>query len=488
MPTNSAQQRLLALLDDAPLRATHYRLWLLACGGTLLDGFSIFALGVALPLVNAEMRMSSATVGLIGAAMVFGAVVGAAVGGPAGDRFGRKKLMLADMALITAGAGLSAAARSPLLLFLGQLLVGVGIGIDFPVGGAYVSELMPSRTRGRMMVATIACQSVGMLLAAVLAMLILRLSDSPRAWRGFLAVDGATAALFLLSRLAMPESVRWLLSQGRNQEAAKMLVRILPDEHMSAPALAREAGDVLHHAALVEPAGRPLGWSTLFRPEYLRRTILVSVPWFLMDVATYGVGLFTPVILGAIQRSGSAASPVATDYADIKGSGLVDSFLLVGFLVGLWLVPHLGRIRMQVVGFAGMAIGMLILLTATQLAGGAARHVPLVLSGFILFNLLMNAGPNATTFTLPPELFPTPLRASASGFAAGTAKLGATLGVFVLPIFRSNFGVPAVLGLMAGVSVLGLLVTAVAGRHIEEAVPLEAHQRVRGQRGVGGEL
>jgi hypothetical protein len=63
-----------------------------------------------------------------------------------------------------------------------------------------------------------------------------------------------------------------------------------------------------------------------------------------------------------------------------------------------------------------------------------------------LFNLLMNAGPNATTFTLAPILFPTQLRATASGFAAGVAKIGATFGVFVLPILKGKFGVPAVLG------------------------------------------
>ena len=74
--------------------------------------------------------------------------------------------MLVDMALIAVGAVLAAAASGPLQLFFGQLLVGVGIGIDFPVGAAYVSELMPQRERGRMMVATIACQSIGMLLAA----------------------------------------------------------------------------------------------------------------------------------------------------------------------------------------------------------------------------------------------------------------------------------------------------------------------------------
>ena len=75
----------------------------------------------------------------------------------------------------------------------------------------------------------------------------------------------------------------------------------------------------------------------------------------------------------------------------------------------------------------------------------------------------MNAGPNSTTFTLAPILFPTQLRATASGFAAGVAKIGAALGVFLLPILKGKFGVPAVLGMMAVVSLLGLAVTLILG-------------------------
>jgi predicted MFS family arabinose efflux permease len=110
---------------------------------------------------------------------------------------------------------------------------------------------------------------------------------------------------------------------------------------------------------------------------------------------------------------------------------------------------------------------MLILMTAVQLSN-SSFHMPLVFAGFVLFNLLMNAGPNATTFTLAPILFPTQLRATASGFAAGVAKIGATFGVFVLPILKGKFGIPAVLGMVAAVSALGLIVTLVFGREDTE--------------------
>jgi predicted MFS family arabinose efflux permease len=110
---------------------------------------------------------------------------------------------------------------------------------------------------------------------------------------------------------------------------------------------------------------------------------------------------------------------------------------------------------MQVIGFAGMTCSMILLMIAVYLSK-SSLHIPLVFTGFILFNLLINAEPNSTTFTLAPTLFPTQLRATASGFAAGVAKIGATLGVFVLPIVKGKFGVPAVLGMMAAVSLLGV--------------------------------
>ena len=115
---------------------------------------------------------------------------------------------------------------------------------------------------------------------------------------------------------------------------------------------------------------------------------------------------------------------------------------------------------MQVIGFAGMTVGMVILIGVTLADGGAAAHVPFVFAGFILFNLAMNAGPNATTFTLPPELFPTRVRATAAGFAAAMAKVGATLGIFVLPQIKASWGVTGVLILVATVSALGMVVTA----------------------------
>lgn len=457
MPTSvvnelSSSQRLSLLLDESPLKRIQLWLWVLSTGGTLLDGFVLFALGVAMPLVVPEFHIAPEVVGLIGSALVMGAVLGAAIGGRFADHVGRKRLMLADMVIIVMGAAASATANGAPMLFIGQLIVGVGVGIDFPVSSSYISEVSPKRDRDRMIVATIACQSLGMLLAAMMTSALLRYGG-PQSWRLFVGSEGLVALLFFVLRFSAPDSPHWLMSRRRFTEAAQAFIRIIPEQQ---DAILRIASDHEKLAASIPEIKAGIG--TLFSCRYRARTALVTIPWFLMDIATYGVGLFTPAILGAIEISGRTRGLVARDLTLAEGSGIIDLFLLFGFLLGIWSVPRFGRIRMQAIGFAGMAAGMLVLMAAVGLTN-SNLHIPLVFAGFILFNLLMNAGPNSTTFILAPNLFPTQLRATAGGFAAAVAKLGATLGVFLLPILKQRFGVSSVLGIVSAVSLLGLIVT-----------------------------
>jgi MFS transporter, putative metabolite transport protein len=106
-----------------------------------------------------------------------------------------------------------------------------------------------------------------------------------------------------------------------------------------------------------------------------------------------------------------------------------------------------------------MAAGMLLLAWASGLPAAESARPELVILGFVLFNLAMNTGPNSTTFLLPALLFPTTLRGTAAGFAAACAKVGATLGTFLLPELRASFGTSAMLLVLAGVSIAGCLVT-----------------------------
>lgn len=117
--------------------------------------------------------------------------------------------------------------------------------------------------------------------------------------------------------------------RGRFAEAAQAFIRIMPEQR---EAVLQITGDDRNQslATSVAPA-KPPGMGILFSHDYRARTVLVAVPWFLMDIATYGVGLFTPIILGAIEFSGTRGGVITHDFADARGSAAIDLFLLLGF-------------------------------------------------------------------------------------------------------------------------------------------------------------
>src|SRR5262249_32409870 len=207
--TVSSKTSVFGLLDEAPMTPLHYYYWLLASGGTLLDGYSVVSLGIAIPLLKQELAITPVLVGLIGSALVLGAVLGAALGGIAADRIGRKRAFVADMAILVIGSALCAAARDPAPILVGQFLIGVGIGIDFPTSGSYVAEIMPRSVRNRMTVATIALQSVGMVLAAILAILIFRTHPTETDWRCMLGTGAGLAAKLLCASAGALTRPRW---------------------------------------------------------------------------------------------------------------------------------------------------------------------------------------------------------------------------------------------------------------------------------------
>ncbi len=444
-----------SLLDSVPLAPIHYRLWILSTAGTLLSGASMVALGAGLPLIIQQFHLSPALVGLAGATLIGGTVLGALVEGRLADHFGRRPVLIANMVWLLLSALLVALAPSTPILVVGELLLGMGIGGDFPVGSSYISEFMPQNHRGRMMAASIALQPAGMVLTSGLALeLLARPVPVLDPWRWLMAFQAILVLPYFVARWRMPESVRWLMARGKNREAAEILGRFAPEKRHLLQRMAGELGSHRHHVSRL-PAERTRHWTALFSGEYRRRTLLVTLPWFLMDIATYGVGLFTPLLLGAIHTGSDTHRLLGWDWENTLHSGVADIFLLAGALGALWLVPRFGRIQMQIWGFWGMCIGMLVL----WLGNAGNWAVAAILGAFGIYNISMSLGPNATTFILPAEMYPTEVRAFGSGFAAAAAKMGATLSVFILPLLQNVAGVGSVLLAMILVSAAGAILT-----------------------------
>jgi hypothetical protein len=134
---------------------------------------------------------------------------------------------------------------------------------------------------------------------------------------------------------------------------------------------------------------------------------------------------------------------------------------MLGFGLAIALVKPLGAIALQIIGFLGMALGLGLLAVSAGLPAGSPATLGLIFAGFLVFNLLMNAGPNATTFLLSGQVFPAAIRASGAGLAGALAKAGAVLGAFGLPIFQQTMGLVPTLLLLALLCLLGALVTVV---------------------------
>jgi MFS family permease len=456
------------VLDQAPLSAFHYRLWILATAGPLLSGVSMMLLGIVLPLLRADFRLHPSTMGLIAACLMGGTILGALLSGHLADRFGRRPLLLANAAGLVLAGFLLSLVEGSLGLGIGELLLGIAIGGDFPVGSSFISEFMPQSHRGRMLAGAMALQPLGMLVAAAIALALL--GSGQQSWRYLMAVQALFGIPYFLGRWTLPESIRWLIAHGRNHDAAQVLTRIVPEQQERWQRMAKELGRTMHQASKLRsiPHNR---WLVLLAPEYRRRTILVTIPWFLMDMATYGIGLFTPLLLSEILPHTTFTAAWQRDWIDTLNSLRVNGFLLLGALLALFLIPRLGRIRMQILGFLGMGLGLLLLWASLWLHGDAL----LLLAAFAFYNLVMTAGPNATTFILPTEMYPTQVRGIGSGFAAAFAKLGATLAVFLLPILQEHLGSGAVIALMAALSAAAALLT-FAFRVEGQGLSLEQHQ------------
>jgi MFS family permease len=453
-------------LDRARFSRLHRAFWMLAALGIMLDGFDFFIIGVANPLIAKDFGASAAETGLVSAAAILGAVVGAGLLGPLGDRIGRRRIFRFDLILFVVFSLLCIVAWDVWSLIFFRFMLGVAVGLDYPIAASYMAEILPSKGRGRWLVAGFAMQAVGILLGALVGVVVLSLLPEVASWRLMLGFGVIPALIIIFLRRKVPESPRWLAQNGREKEAVEVAERLVGHPV--------EVTDEDRKRSVPMPEGiKALVQPALFKRDMRRRTIFTAGPWFLMDIATYGVGIFTPTLIAAMVVSGADTTFIADDLSSVEATALLDIFLPIGFAIAIFLVDRVGRIPLQLTGFAGMTIALCLLAVAELLPGGADSNLAIVLVGFALFNTLMNAGPNATTFALPAEVFPSEIRAAGHGFAAASAKMGAAIGVFFFPILMDDIGTAALLFIVAGCTTLGFIITAVfriepRGRSLDE--------------------
>ncbi|OLZ68870.1 MFS transporter [Streptomyces sp. IMTB 2501] len=391
-----------ASLEKSRPTRTHWLITLYAGGGEFCDGYILSIIGVALPLITHDFNLGSTMSGLIGSASLIGMFVGGLVFGHVTDRIGRQKVYLAD---ITAFILLSAAqyfAPDPWTLTLLRFAMGIAIGADFAIAGTIASEFAPRRSRGPLLVVMVTMWSVGAATAYVVGWLMMRSGHDD--WRWMMASSAVPAVLILLLRFGTPESPRWLMNQGRTEDARQVVRQMLgPDADL---------GDL---EAETTTRSR---YTDIFQGVYLRRTVFVGVFWACQLLPIYAITTYEPTILSSLG--------LAHGNSAYLGSVALQIFYILGSLSGILFVNR-GRRPLLLWSFALSALPLLVLSLIAE---------PTPTAVIVLFAVFGVASFSSQCLQAiyPSELFPTGVRATANGFATGTSRIGAAIGTWGAPV------------------------------------------------------
>jgi MFS family permease len=417
---------------------------LIALGGVFIDAYDFTSVSFGLKDITTEFKLSALAAGIVAASIMVGALIGALAGGYLVDRLGRYKMFMADMVFFVVAALACALATNVEFLIVARFVMGIGIGIDFPVALAFIAEYTALRGKGSRV--TLWQPMWYVATASSFAVLLPLYFLIPAAhhnllWR-FAVGFGAVPALIVMMvrRRYMDESPAWAAKEGDLEHAAAILrhsygidVTVQPDT---------EAVSTLHsERTSLRDYGR------LFGPRYRTRTIQASIVGACQSIEYYAVGFFLPMIVVGFMAQGRLTSITAP---------LVFNFVfgVTGGFLGAKLVGRMGSWKLAASGFSIC----LVALVALGLIGKPESSSALFLTGFLLgsFVFFHAYGPGAQGMTMATLSYPTSLRGIGAGFGQATLRVGSTISLVLFPILSANLGT-AVFYVVALAPLLGLV-------------------------------
>lgn len=427
-------------LDRLPFTRQHRKLLFGSGAGWALDALDVGMISFVLAALAQSWDLGSGQLSLIASAGFLGMAIGASVGGLLADRFGRRQIFAATLLIFGLATGASALAGSVAVLILLRFIVGLGLGAELPVASTLVSEFAPPRIRGRIVVLLEAFWAVGWLGAALISYFVV--PGSENGWRWALAIGAIPAIYAAVIRFGMPESVRFLESRGRNLEAENTVRRFERSAGITAPALPElaAAGEASAAALPREPAlraGERL--AALFAPVRRRQTIALWIVWFCVNFSYYGAFIWLPTIL------------VASGFSLVKSFGftlIMTLAQLPGYAVSALLVEKWGRNRTLALFLVGSAC-------AAGAFGLATEDWQVIAAGMLLS--FFNLGAWGALYAITPELYPTALRGTGAGWAAGFGRIASIIAPLIVPMVSLGLGTGWLFALFGAVFILAAL-------------------------------
>ncbi len=426
-----SQQGILEVLEETPLQKFHWKTMFVAGMGFFTDAYDLFIIGVVTTLLGTQWNLSKAEIGLLNATSLIAAALGAVIFGRLADRFGRKKLYGLEVAILTVGALLSATSQNFEQLLIWRFIVGMGIGGDYSTSATIMSEFSNRKNRGRLVTTVFSMQGFGLLVGPLVASALLWSGISHDVvWRIMLAIGAIPAAAVIYLRRKIQETPRFLVEVKQDAASAANVVSELVHQDVT------EKNEV---------SSTPF----LKQSSFWFRLLGTAGSWFFLDIAFYGNSISSTLILHSIAPNASLI------HATLLSAAIFLIFALPGYWISAFSVDRIGRKKIQFFGFLVMTLSFACIAWIPNLTAYVMPFV--IIYGISYF--FTEFGPNTTTFVVPAEVFPTEIRAFANGISAGAGKIGAFLGALVVPILLAHFSLPGTEGIMAIVSVLGMLTT-----------------------------
>lgn len=451
--TNGNVSQLYQALDDASLNRKHWTTVITAGMGFFTDAYDLFIIGTVTAILTPLWHLSTGKLSLLNSISLLASVFGAILFGKLMDVFGRKAMYGLEVGLLVVGAIASAFSTNFTELLIFRIVVGIGVGGDYATSAVITSEYANKRDRGRLIGTVFAMQGFGLLAGPLFASILLATGVSHDiSWRIMLGFGAIPAASVIYLRRKIKETPRYTLEVKGDVESTVNAIKWTTGKDVSGSAAAK--------APVTERVQEKLS-----NPYFLKRLIGTAGAWLLMDVAFYGNGVSSQVILKAL-----FGAKVSLLHNTVVAALIFLVFAVPGYWVAVHYLDKIGRKRIQWQGFLIMTIGYGLIMVVP----GIVKIPVLFLLIYGITYFFIEFGPNETTFVYPSEIFPTSIRGTADGISAAGGKVGAFVAALLMPTIVKDLGLSDAMGILAVVSLIGVGLTLWAlpepmGKTLEEA-------------------
>jgi MFS transporter, PHS family, inorganic phosphate transporter len=433
-------------LDDSKITRFQLKIMFVSGMGFFTDAYDLFVIGIVVTLIETEWKLSTSQVSWLNSATLLASAVGAIVFGRIADILGRKKIYGYEVLILAAGAIASAFAPNYTFLLISRIVLGIGIGGDYPVSATIMSEYSSKATRGKMVGLVFSMQGAGLVVGPLIASILLASGASDNlTWRLLLGLGAIPGLAVFYLRRQIHETPRFALAGGAADEAEAAIASATGAAGGKAAGSTAVESKARHQQSVSE------GYLNLFRNRRLLIWLIGTTgAWALLDFCYYGNTISQPEILKLLDPHASLLHNTLVQLA------IVAVFAVPGYILAVSLMDKTGRKSIQMFGFFMMAL--MFLLIGLIPAVGQHAWPFLILYGISYF--FTEFGPNMTTFIYPAELFPTDVRTTAHGISAGAGKMGAFAGAYLFPDFLAvTHGINRAMVIAGIVAAVGLLLT-----------------------------